>query len=125
MIFVLSSTYTTPIVCEEHTIQPLIIVHHLRRIVVFYGHSITSSSILENGVQHQNVNIKQIQPKYTTNNQRDETLLPLKKSLQYIFYNYTLYKNHGFWLVNSRCIFRVFSYLGLISFIFTAAGVFA
>ena len=26
---------------------------------------------------------------------------------------------------NSRCIFRVFSYLGLISFIFTAAGVFA
>jgi hypothetical protein len=30
-----------------------------------------------------------------------------------------LYKNPGFWLVNSRCIFRVFSYLGLISFIFT------
>jgi hypothetical protein len=28
--------------------------------------------------------------------------------------NYTLYKNPGFWLVNSRCIFRVFSYLGLI-----------
>ena len=26
---------------------------------------------------------------------------------------------------NSRCIFRVFSYLGLISFIFTAAGVLA
>ena len=25
--------------------------------------------------------------------------------------NYTLYKNHGFWLVNNRCIFRVFSYL--------------
>ena len=43
----------------------------------------------------------------------------------YIHYNYTLYKNPGFWLVNSRCIFRVFSYLGLISFIFTAAGVFA
>jgi hypothetical protein len=40
-------------------------------------------------------------------------------------YNYTLYKNPGFWLVDSRCIFRVFSYLGLISFIFTAAGVFA
>ena len=39
--------------------------------------------------------------------------------------NYTLYKNPGFWLFNSRCIFRVFSYLGLISFIFTAAGVFA
>ena len=38
--------------------------------------------------------------------------------------NYTLYKNPGFWLVNSRCIFREFSYL-LISFIFTAAGVFA
>ena len=37
--------------------------------------------------------------------------------------NYTLYKNPGFWLVNSRCIFRVFSYLGLISFIFTAARV--
>jgi hypothetical protein len=43
----------------------------------------------------------------------------------YIHYNYTLYKNPGFWLVNSRCIVRVFSYLGLISFIFTAAGVFA
>jgi hypothetical protein len=28
-------------------------------------------------------------------------------------------------LVNSRCIFRVFSYLGLISFIFTTAGIFA
>ena len=40
-------------------------------------------------------------------------------------YNYTLYKNPGFWLVNSQCIFRVFSYLGLILFIFTAAGVFA
>ena len=40
-------------------------------------------------------------------------------------HNYTLYKNPGFWLVNSRCIFRVFSYLGLISFIFNAAGVFA
>ena len=39
--------------------------------------------------------------------------------------NYTLYKNPGFWLFNSRCIFRVFSYLGVISFIFTAAGVFA
>ena len=35
--------------------------------------------------------------------------------------NYTLYKNPGFWLVNSRCIFRVFSYLGFISFIFFAA----
>jgi hypothetical protein len=40
-------------------------------------------------------------------------------------YNYTLYKNPGFWLVSSRCIFRVFSYLGLISFNFTADGVFA
>ena len=39
--------------------------------------------------------------------------------------NYTLYKNNGFWLDNSRCIFRVFLYLGLISFIFTAAEVFA
>jgi hypothetical protein len=39
--------------------------------------------------------------------------------------NYTIYKNPVFWLVNSRCIFRVFSYLGLISFIFAAAGVFA
>ena len=39
--------------------------------------------------------------------------------------NYTLYKNPAIWLVNSRCIFRVFSYLWLISFIFTAAGVFA
>jgi len=28
-------------------------------------------------------------------------------------------------MVNSRCIFCVFSYLGLILFIFTAAGVFA
>ena len=36
-----------------------------------------------------------------------------------------VYKNPGFWLVNSRCIFRVFSYLGLISFIFNAAGIFA
>ena len=40
-------------------------------------------------------------------------------------FNYTFYKNPGFWFVNSRCIFRVISYLGLISFIFTAAGVFA
>ena len=39
--------------------------------------------------------------------------------------NYTIYKNPVFWLGNSRCIFRVFSYLGLISFIFAAAGVFA
>jgi hypothetical protein len=31
--------------------------------------------------------------------------------------NYTIYKNPVFWLVNSRCIFRVFSYLGLISFL--------
>jgi hypothetical protein len=36
--------------------------------------------------------------------------------------NYTLYKNPGVWLVNSRCIFRVFSYLGLISFIFPMPG---
>jgi hypothetical protein len=43
--------------------------------------------------------------------------------LFYIPFNYTLYKNHGFWLVNSRCIFRIFSWL--ISFIFTAAEVFA
>jgi hypothetical protein len=43
----------------------------------------------------------------------------------YFFSNYTLYKNPGFWLANSRCIFHVFSYLGLISFIFTVAGVFA
>jgi hypothetical protein len=43
--------------------------------------------------------------------------------LFYIPFNYTLYKNHGFWLVNSRCIFRVFSWF--ISFIFTAAEVFA
>ena len=42
-----------------------------------------------------------------------------------IMLNYTSYKNTGFWLVNSRCILRVFSYLGLISFIFTDAGVFA
>jgi hypothetical protein len=42
-----------------------------------------------------------------------------------IMLNYTSYKNPGFWLVNSRCIFRVFSYLGLISFIFTTVGVFA
>jgi hypothetical protein len=40
-------------------------------------------------------------------------------------FNYTFNKNPGFGLVNSRCIFRVISYLGLISFIFTAAGVFA
>ena len=40
-------------------------------------------------------------------------------------YAYTLYKNPGFWLDNSRCIFRVFSYLGLISLIFSGAGVFA
>ena len=40
-------------------------------------------------------------------------------------FNYTLYKNPGFWLVISRYIFHVFSYLGLISFIFIAAGVFA
>jgi hypothetical protein len=39
--------------------------------------------------------------------------------------NYTLYKNPGFLLVNNRCIVRVFSLLGLISFIFTAAGIFA
>ena len=45
--------------------------------------------------------------------------------IRYLISNYTLYKNPGFWLVNSRCIFRVNSYLGLISFIFTAAGVFA
>jgi hypothetical protein len=43
----------------------------------------------------------------------------------YFFFNYTLYKNPGFWLVNSRCIFHVFSYLGLLSFIFATAGVFA
>ena len=43
----------------------------------------------------------------------------------YLTFNYTLYKNPGFWLVNSRCIFHVFSYLGLISFILTAARVFA
>jgi hypothetical protein len=35
----------------------------------------------------------------------------------------TKVKSHGFWLVNSRCIFRVFSWF--ISFIFTAAEVFA
>ena len=40
-------------------------------------------------------------------------------------FNYTFHKNPGFWLVNSRCIFRVISYLGLISFMFTTAGVFA
>ena len=34
--------------------------------------------------------------------------------LDILLYNYTLYKNPGFWLVNNRCIFRVFSYLGLI-----------
>jgi hypothetical protein len=47
--------------------------------------------------------------------------------LQYFssIFNYTFNKNPGFWLVNSRCIFRVISYLGLISFNFTAAGVFA
>jgi hypothetical protein len=43
----------------------------------------------------------------------------------YFIINYTLYKNPEFWLVNSQCIFRVFSYLGLISFIFTTAEVFA
>jgi hypothetical protein len=37
----------------------------------------------------------------------------------------SLYKTPGFWLVNSSCIFGVFSYLGLISFIFTAIEVFA
>ena len=42
-----------------------------------------------------------------------------------LYINYTLYKNPGFWLVNCRCIFRVFSYLGSISFIFAVAGVFA
>jgi hypothetical protein len=41
-----------------------------------------------------------------------------------INHNYTSYKNPGFWLANNRCIFRVFSHLGLISFIFTAAGYF-
>ena len=40
-------------------------------------------------------------------------------------FNYTFNKKPGFWLVNSRRIFRVISYLGLISFIVTAAGVFA
>ena len=39
--------------------------------------------------------------------------------------NYTLYKNPGFWLVNSRFIFCALSYLGLILFIFTTARVFA
>ena len=43
----------------------------------------------------------------------------------YFNLNYTLYKNPVFWLVNSPCIFCVFSYLGLISFIFTAARVIA
>ena len=56
--------------------------------------------------------------------------LPIAKILKLFlnsgyYDNYTLYKNPGFWLVNSRCIFRVFSYLGLISFISTTAGVFA
>ena len=41
-----------------------------------------------------------------------------------INHNYTSYRNPGFWLINSQCIFRVFSYLGLISFI-TAAEAFA
>ena len=45
--------------------------------------------------------------------------------LIYIYINYTLYKNASFWLVNRRCICRVFSYLRLISIICTAAGVFA
>jgi hypothetical protein len=43
----------------------------------------------------------------------------------YFMYNYTLYKNRGIWLVNSRCIFHVFSYLGLISLILSGVGVFA
>jgi hypothetical protein len=42
----------------------------------------------------------------------------------YFMYNYTLYKNPGFWLVNSRCILHVFSYLGLISLIFSGDEVF-
>ena len=44
---------------------------------------------------------------------------------EYFKHNYTLYNNPGFRLVNNRCILRVFSYLELISFIFTTAGVFA
>jgi hypothetical protein len=36
--------------------------------------------------------------------------------------NYTLYKNPGFWLFNSQCIFRVFSYLGLISWFAAREG---
>jgi hypothetical protein len=38
----------------------------------------------------------------------------------YLYINYTLYKNPGFWLVNSRCIF-----IFRINFVFTTAGVFA
>jgi hypothetical protein len=33
----------------------------------------------------------------------------------YLILNYTLYKNPAFWLVNSRCIVRVFSYFDLIN----------
>jgi hypothetical protein len=46
----------------------------------------------------------------------------LKNTRGYKMLNYTLCKNPGFWLVNSRCIVRVFSYLGLISFIFPLPG---
>ena len=60
-----------------------------------------------------------------TRNRSAIKLLDLCLSLVCIKFNYTLYKNPGFWLVNSRCIFFcVFSYLGLILFIFTAARVF-
>jgi hypothetical protein len=49
----------------------------------------------------------------------------MSDSVECSLYNYTLYKTPVFWLVNSSCIFGVFSYLGLISFIFTAIEVFA
>ena len=62
---------------------------------------------------------------YFYDNNKLKDLISVLFIFIYLIYNYTLYKNPGFWLVNSRCIFRAFSYLGLISFIFTTVGLFA
>jgi hypothetical protein len=45
-------------------------------------------------------------------------ITPYKRILDFVW----LKNTRGFWLVNSRCIVRVFSYLGLISFIFPLPG---
>jgi hypothetical protein len=75
------------------------------------------------------VKMNEINPKYEKTRKIHRLLTNQKIQDSYIrcnyLINYTFYKNPGFWLVNSRCNCRVFSYLGLISFIFTAVGVFA